>query len=249
MGFLPHEAHCARLAAMVNSAHQIHGASDMMRTALTIAALALSVPATATTITFEEPGVPTAMSNSPGAAVPVASRLDNQYLSLGVVFGSGAGYAAVVDHGYPALTPTPPNIIGGTAAGGTLSYSTPITATFYLPNSATNAVTNSVKVLGDLFGLGRGTATLIAYDKLGNILGTVTDGDNKPLGQGPVLSFSAPGIHSVSFFSDNATVGFDNFEFGALAAAVPEPASWALMLFGFGAIGATVRRRARIAIA
>jgi len=219
-----------------------------MRTALTIAALALSVPAAATTITFEEPGAPAAMSNSPGAAVPVASRLDNQYLNLGVVFGSGAGYAAVVDHGFPSLTPTPPNIIGGTAANGTLSYSTPITATFYLPNTATNAVTNSVKVLGDLFGLGSGSATLIAYDRFGNVLGSVADGDNKPLGQGPVLSFSAAGIHSISFFSDNATVGFDNVQFGALTA-VPEPASWALMLFGFGAIGATVRRRPRVAIA
>jgi hypothetical protein len=31
------------------------------------------------------------------------------------------------------------------------------------------------------------------------------------------------------------------------AAAVPEPASWALMLGGFGLLGATVRRRSRVA--
>lgn len=57
-------------------------------------ALAVVIPAStamATVITFEEPGL-TAMSNSPGAAVPAASRLSTFFLSsLGVSFSSGAG--------------------------------------------------------------------------------------------------------------------------------------------------------------
>nr|WP_223276762.1 PEPxxWA-CTERM sorting domain-containing protein [Sphingomonas daechungensis] len=32
-------------------------------------------------------------------------------------------------------------------------------------------------------------------------------------------------------------------------AAVPEPATWAMMLFGFGAVGLSMRRRKAIAIA
>lgn len=37
-------------------------------------------------------------------------------------------------------------------------------------------------------------------------------------------------------------------EFQAFGTAVPEPASWALTILGFGAIGATMRRRKRVAV-
>ena len=42
------------------------------------------------------------------------------------------------------------------------------------------------------------------------------------------------------------TVGTDAFNNGAVGVpmGVPEPASWALMILGFGGIGATLRRRA-----
>jgi hypothetical protein len=200
-------------------------------------------------ITFEEP-ILTAMSNSPGAPVPVGAQLSNQFLgTLGASFSSGAGYVAVVDHGFPTLTPTPPNIIGGTTAAGTLDYSAPITVSFFDPSNTSNAATTDhVKVLGDLFGLGSGTVTLNAFDLSGNLLGSVTDTDNKPLGQGPVLEFDMAGIHSVSFSGTSGTVGFDNFEFdpvvtATVTASVPEPAGWALMIAGFGLAGAALRRR------
>jgi len=38
----------------------------------------------------------------------------------------------------------------------------------------------------------------------------------------------------------------DNYRIGAPAAAVPEPASWALMIAGFAALGAALRRRATV---
>lgn len=197
----------------------------------------------ATTITFEEPGV-TAMSNSPGSAVPLASQLSNFYLStLGVKFSSTGGFAAVADHGFPALTPSPPNIIGGTNAAGQLDYSSAIVASFFSPSDGTTkATTNSVSVLGDLFGLGSGTVTLEVYDVSGVLLGSMTAPDNFPLGTGPVLSVSVAGIHSAKFFSSNATVGFDNFSFNDLTA-VPEPATWLMMLLGFAAVGGAMRRQ------
>ena len=40
--------------------------------------------------------------------------------------------------------------------------------------------------------------------------------------------------------------GVDNVSILAAVGAVPEPATWAMMLFGFGAVGITIRRRRRV---
>ena len=215
----------------------------------------MTLPSFASAATFIDFEAFAGMSNSPGALVPIASRLDTQLLStLGVSFSSDGGFVAVVNH-FPAdtsATPTPPNIIGGTDLTGQLSYSAALTASFFNPaNTTQKATTNFVKVLGDRFPLGSGFATLEAYDIGGMLLGTVTAPDVGPIGTGPVLSFSAAGIHSVRFFGDNRTIGFDNFEFGDLrvTGAVPEPTSWAMMIVGFGFIGSTMRRRRNRALA
>jgi hypothetical protein len=232
-----------------------------VRRATLAAAAALTLSAAGaqanTVITFETmaDGVTPfpAMANSPGAAVPAGSQLSTQFLaSNGVSFSSGAGYVAVVNHvagcGAPC-TPTPPTIIGGTAANGTLSYGTPITAAFFsTANTATKATAGFVRVLGDKFPDGS-TATLEAYGVGGNLLGSVSVNEGTTFGQGADLSLTLAGIQSVRFFSNGATIGFDNFEFGELSAVVPEPASWALMIGGFAIAGISVRRRARVAIA
>lgn len=49
--------------------------------------------------------------------------------------------------------------------------------------------------------------------------------------------------------SDNHTVGFFTKESGTPVGAVPEPATWAMMIVGFGAVGAMMRRRGRAATA
>lgn len=218
----------------------------LIKAIFAVTALTLAGQAHSTTITFEEVGL-VAMGNSPGAVVPLGAQLSNQFLATnGVLFTSGAGYAAVVDHGYPSLTPSAPNLIGGTAAGGTLDYSAAIQASFFTTaNTSVLATTNSVSVLGDLFGLGFGTVTLNAYDYLGNLLGTVSDVDSYPQGTGPTLSLSVAGIHSVAFFGSSGTVGFDNFQFGELTAVsgVPEASTWAMMILGFAGVGFMAFRR------
>lgn len=45
--------------------------------------------------------------------------------------------------------------------------------------------------------------------------------------------------------SDNHTVGFFTRESGTPVSPVPEPATWAMMILGFGAVGAMMRRRGR----
>ena len=205
----------------------------------------LAVPAAANTlITFETlPG----MGNAPGAPVPLASQLSTQFLATnGVTFSSGAGYVAVVDH-VPGCggtcTPTPPNIIGGTAANGTLDYNAPITASFFsTANTGVKATTGFVKVLGETFPDGS-TVTLEAFGVGGNLIGSVSVSEGTVFGQGATLSLSLAGIQSVRISSNSGTVGFDNFEFGDLTAVVPEPASWAMMIAGFGLAGAAARRR------
>lgn len=217
-----------------------------LRISVFIAASLFMAASQAATITFEESVGLVAMGNSPGSAVPTASQLTNQYLaSDGVSFTSLAGYAAVVDHGAGNPSASVPNIIGGTTSGGALDYNAPITISFFLPAStSTAAVTSFFKIQGDYFPLGSGGVSAQAFDINGNLLGSTSDTDDKAFGiAGPVLTFSLSGIHSVVISGDNGTVGFDNLEFGSLAAAVPEPGIVALMLSGLGLMAWVARRR------
>jgi hypothetical protein len=49
--------------------------------------------------------------------------------------------------------------------------------------------------------------------------------------------------------TDNLGVSITNFTFPGGGNAVPEPATWAMMIMGFGGIGAVVRRRRGQALA
>ncbi len=85
-------------------------------------------------------------------------------------------------------------------------------------------------------------ATLAAYGAGHAFLKTVSaDGvsANAP-GTVPVLSLVQSGTLSVTISSTNDGDGF------ALGGAVPEPASWTMMLLGFGLAGASLRRRVRV---
>ena len=219
---------------------------SMRLAAATILALACGAAAHAADhlITFEEPGL-TAMSNSPGSAVPAGSQLHDQFLGIGVSFSSGAGFVAVVNHG--CCTASVPNIIGGTTSGGALSYGTPITITFFDPADTTApGITDFVQIRGDFIPI-PGTATMNAYDALGGLLGSVTRDD---VAAGVDLNLSFAGIHSVMLSQTSATIGLDNFAFDNVTAvpttpAIPEPETYALMLAGLGALGWVARRRRR----
>lgn len=181
-------------------------------------------------ITFEEPGI-TAMSNIPGAIAPQGARVSNQYLaSHGASFESDGGFVAVVNHG--TLTPSVPNVIGGTASNGALNYSRPITIRFFVPTDPSQpATTDFVRVRGDLNALGSGTVTLQAFAVDDTLLGAVTVPDVAP---GPTLtaSFSVPGMHRIVLLETSATVGFDNVEF------LPPQRAADYVAYGVGCAGA-----------
>jgi hypothetical protein len=56
--------------------------------------------------------------------------------------------------------------------------------------------------------------------------------------------FGGARVSSIKFESSS-----DAFEFDGLAGVVPEPATWTMMIMGFGAAGAMLRSRRRIAVA
>ena len=61
---------------------------------------------------------------------------------------------------------------------------------------------------------------------------------------------AALNLNNVQWVSFNTQSQFDNFRLGdAVSGAVPEPATWAMMILGFGAAGATLRRRRSIGAA
>jgi hypothetical protein len=74
---------------------------------------------------------------------------------------------------------------------------------------------------------------------------------NLPVTPTPYEVFQAVGVNfggtakSVVFGGSANFIGFDDITLGSATAGggVPEPASWALMIGGFGLAGATLRRR------
>lgn len=57
---------------------------------------------------------------------------------------------------------------------------------------------------------------------------------------------SAPVFNVGTFALTSIVSGSSSLRISAVTAAVPEPASWAMMLVGFGSIGYAMRRRAKV---
>ncbi|MBI3464477.1 MAG: cadherin-like domain-containing protein, partial [Planctomycetes bacterium] len=151
------------------------------------------------------------MANSPGAAIPVVSRLSDQFLTThGVVFSSGNSYVPVVNLRLGHAT-SGPNGIGGSTSTGALTYSAawPIVARFFDPsNSNVPAATDFVSLRGDFLPTSGGTLRLEAYDFNRALLAATAVAE----AAGVTLSLSTPGIHSVRIIGNGST-GFDDFTF------------------------------------
>ncbi|MEG3174746.1 PEPxxWA-CTERM sorting domain-containing protein [Sphingomonas sp. RB3P16] len=85
---------------------------------------------------------------------------------------------------------------------------------------------------------------MTAYGLDGVILGSSLLAPN--IGSTSMIGYRGQGVSSV-LFSSGAVGNFtlDDVSFGPAVSAAPEPASWAMMILGFGAIGAALRRRER----
>ncbi len=101
---------------------------------------------------------------------------------------------------------------------------------------------SSTQVSAQLLAHGGSTPELIQYSLYTGDPGSGTFVSQSSLDFSPTISFTpAAGDYyvEVNYIAANGEVAG-----GTLTTAVPEPASWAMMLVGFGALGVALRRRA-----
>lgn len=222
------------------------------------ALLASAAPATVT-VSLEAPGVQQTTQTLLHSEVATFDSLSG-WVGSGNIF-AGAISGTITDGGF--LTPDA-NIYGG--AGGTGKYGVVQTiTTLQLSNSVTYAGLwasaidgNFATTLGNTVALYAGTSLVGSYALMPLLAGTGSAYYGNPNSGVSGSNNSEP----YAFFNFNSTTAFDRidlienggggFELDNVtignpssasggAGAVPEPASWALMLIGFGATGAALR--------
>ena len=212
------------------------------------ATLAVASPAfAATTINFDTlPG---------GATVGDKTPITNQYSSLGVLFSAidaTGGTVAPVATNYAAGNANANysgNFLGNAPDGAPFVF----TPTFQLTPRYdlvrilfTNVASNVSLSLNNFDNVNR--TTFNAYSANGTLLQTFTFQANQGWTR---VNLTASGIARLDlvasqFNGSTNYFGIDQLTFDAAATpAVPEPATWAMMIIGFGMIGGAARYRRR----
>ena len=174
----------------------------------------------------------------------VIQNVSNAFGSLGVIFRDQKtpGQGATLGQCGPGNGPV--SFFGfGNDFAGCGDTQPDIDIDFVNPfNNALDGYTTSFSIF-NFDGLIKATA----YDALGAILGTTQTFNG-------TLAFSGIGnISRVNLLSlDQDPTTMDDLQFedvvGVIGGGVPEPATWAMMLAGFGLIGAAMRRRQKVAV-
>lgn len=217
--------------------------------AVSALAIIAATPAAAASINFDT------LPNGTTLSQVNETLIGDQYASLGVTF---QGIYTDGTAGLPVATtyaagPAGPNYSGnylGNAQTGTPFITTPSFA--FTPRFETLRISfangaSGISLSHNDFALFP-TTTFNAYDAGDNLLQTFTVND----GNGwAIRSITASNVYRLDLVSSVSNVGrnyfgIDNLNFTPNAiAAVPESATWGLMLLGFGLIGAGLRPRRR----
>jgi hypothetical protein len=184
--------------------------------------------------------------STPGTGFEVSANAVNP-TSTPIEFGN-------IDASYPQIFSTFSAQRIFTAIGSNI-----VDVTFFIPGSTTAAFTTG---FGSVFtDVDLAATTSLSFFGAGNVLLGTWDVPNTPGSE--TLSFlgvlfSDPVISRVRITSGNAALGAGVFEAGGtdlvamddfiygeptLPAAVPEPGTWAMLLFGFAAVGWQLRQR------
>lgn len=164
------------------------------------------------------------------------------------LIGPGSGFTILGQCPGPPACGWSGNFPNATSVLYDNGVSGPVTIDFNTPISSISELGVEANLFGPY------TATLQAYDGM-TLVGTDTVSSVSAYAPGTVVSFnfSSPTITSIVI---STTDDYEGFGLGGSGGTggydVPEPATWAMLLVGFGAIGAAMRssrRRNSIALA
>ena len=203
----------------------------MLRTSLLLLGLSLSVSAQAAL----SPGAFGPTSNSNVVVTPAFGTLSTNgtlgtnYIDFGVDFSFGGV------EGY--FNDTDIFAFGGINGDGVLDLLTSVDGRIVVGGTTTGRTTNFISVEAGFAAPGQ--ITLSAFDVNNLLIASVVNDSTNGINSRSLLSLAAPGIAS---FSVSGTETFGVAQIG-IGAAVPEPATWALLIGGFALVGQAQRRR------
>ena len=96
---------------------------------------------------------------------------------------------------------------------------------------------------------GAGLISLQGFDSLGNSLGIITGNHADGSNNGETAEdrfygfFNSTGISAILISNSSGGIEVDHVQYGAIAGAVPEPSTWAMMILGFAGVGFMAYRR------
>jgi hypothetical protein len=187
-----------------------------------------AVPAHATVISFE---------NTPELTV-----ISNQYDNLGVTFAGGGQVLTAPNYSYVEYPPhSGISVLGAlTSDAITVTFAKAVGNVIAYGSTGYYNFSNHMPVYQDV------VAT--AYDDMGGIVDTAVI--TSPDYSDALLDLHGANIWSVVFSGRFGYFTLDDLTFDTIVTSnVPESSSWAMMMVGFGVVGAAMRRRANIKIA
>jgi PEP-CTERM motif len=182
--------------------------------------------------------ISTDASAVPGVAVtpafgPLAQAVGTATISTGIDFSFGNVEGIFND---------PPNAFCGINAAGNCDLVTDVDGRIVLLNSLVQGLTSYF--YAEAGNSAAGSLTLSVFGVNNNLLETALNGP--PNGANGRTTFEILRASAdIAFFSISGrdTYGVNEIRIETPLAAVPEPATWAFMIFGFGAIGGAMRRQ------